>query len=682
MSKKIDYNSYWQIDENPISRTGIFPYLGRQISPLLEPNKVYDVLRPEEELFSQETMNSFKLKPLVNDHCMLGEDFTPAEKHGIHGVLGERIGRKGDFLVANMEIYSETIKNEIRNGKKELSLGYFCDYDLTPGTYRGRHYDAVQRNLRGNHIALVDKGRMGHDVRVMDGMRSNDAKNVLVYDEMPFMEGMTGDSKDPDFDKKHPKDKNDQYFIEKESSGTAESKEKEEETENNNENAESESEKKQDMGEENAESNPNNSFKETALLNPKITEALKTTPDKLANGVIFALTGNPVASITGNEFPKTEKHIVDDVAEYYQKEYGGKITHPELGDILLDYKGVKNDYRHGIGRLKCASFICVPQVILKGQIYAVEKNRKGKGYDTYCIIAPVEINGKRYIEEVIIKSSKEKNRLYLHEVEIKEKLEDLFLREPQTQGNKNLPASKLSIAEKIAKSKSETANDFNSGETEKAAAKEKGMKDEKESKNPPEAADPGEEKKARPEEESATDKKSCDGGKTARIAEILKGKTDEQTIAAVMEALGQPDDTEEAGDGDEQKAEGKKEKEPEAKDKKPEVKEEGKTAKKEASAEDAALSDSVFDRLEAEIASRIAARDALVSRLKPIIGEFKGEAMTKRQVIEYACDALSLTEKTEKALTACLDRKEAEGTAYVKGGASNHSVIERFLKGE
>ena len=100
---------------------GIFPYLGRQISPNLEPDRVYNILRPEEELFSQETMDSFKLKPLVNDHCMLGEDFTTAEKHGIHGVLGERIRCKGDFL-ANMEIYSETLKNEIRNGKKELSL--------------------------------------------------------------------------------------------------------------------------------------------------------------------------------------------------------------------------------------------------------------------------------------------------------------------------------------------------------------------------------------------------------------------------------------------------------------------------------------------------------------------------------------------------------------------------------
>lgn len=47
-------------------------------------------------------------------------------------------------------------------------MGYFCDYELTPGTFNGIHYDAVQRNIRGNHIALVEEGRMGSDVRVMD----------------------------------------------------------------------------------------------------------------------------------------------------------------------------------------------------------------------------------------------------------------------------------------------------------------------------------------------------------------------------------------------------------------------------------------------------------------------------------------------------------------------------------
>lgn len=695
MSKKIDYNSYWQIDENPISRTGIFPYLGRQISPLLEPNKVYDVLRPEEELFSQETMNSFKLKPLVNDHCMLGEDFTPAEKHGIHGVLGERIGRKGDFLVANMEIYSETIKNEIRNGKKELSLGYFCDYDLTPGTYRGRHYDAVQRNLRGNHIALVDKGRMGHDVRVMDGMRVNDAKNVLVYDEMPFVEDGKSINNFPLEDIDHWITCNGSHIPVLKGDSTEVALWKFFEIQRREE----------------AKRNKN----QKRTIEPALEAKINQLPKDIAEGVKFALTSEIVAKISGTEFQKDGVPLTVKVPEFYQKAYGGKAKNPELGDVLLDVRGVKDDMAHGVGSVKGAAFMCVPEVIKKGFIYDRQKNWKGRGYDTFVIIAPVEIGGKKYIEEVIVKKGTERQGLYLHEVGLKKELENVF----KTTNGGTSPASRLIIAEKITKSNSqqgntqqtgnagqstsaavsaqkismnsmdglfkeinEAFNDFNSGETEKAAAKEKGMKDEKESKNPPEAADPGEEKKARPEEESVEDKKSCDSGKSARIAEILKGKTDEQTIAAVMEALGQPDDTEEAGDGDEQKAEGKKEKEPESKDKKPEGKEEGKTAKKEASTEDAALSDSVFDRLEAEIASRIAARDALVSRLKPIIGEFKGEAMTKRQVIEYACDALSLTEKTEKALTACLDRKEAEGTAYVKGGGSNHSVIERFLKGE
>lgn len=181
--KQVDHNGYWYIENNPISRTGVFPYLGKQISDELEPDKVYQVYRPADELFSPEAMASFELMPLVDDHTMLGKDYTPAEQKGIEGVLGEKIGRSGDMLTADIKIYSESLKDEIRNGKKELSLGYFCDYDLTPGTYKGQHYDAVQRNLRGNHIALVDKGRMGREVRVMD-KALNIVKNCPVHDSI------------------------------------------------------------------------------------------------------------------------------------------------------------------------------------------------------------------------------------------------------------------------------------------------------------------------------------------------------------------------------------------------------------------------------------------------------------------------------------------------------------------
>lgn len=181
--KQIDHNQFWLIKDNPITKAGVFPYLGKQISPSLEPDKIYQVYRPEEEI--KKAADTFKLVPLVDDHTMLGPDFTPAEQKGVHGVLGEDIQERNGTLFADVKIFSEQLKREIQDGKKELSLGYFCKYDLTPGQYNGMHYDAVQRDLKGNHIALVDNGRMGHDVRVMDAMAFDALDIVGTMDENP-----------------------------------------------------------------------------------------------------------------------------------------------------------------------------------------------------------------------------------------------------------------------------------------------------------------------------------------------------------------------------------------------------------------------------------------------------------------------------------------------------------------
>ena len=174
--KQVDHNQFWLIKDNPITKAGVFPYFGRQISPSLEPDKIYQVYRPAGEI--KKAADTFKLVPLVDDHTMLGPGFTPAEEKGVHGVLGEDIKEKDGTLYADVKIFSEQLKREIQDGKKELSLGYFCRYDLTPGQYNGMHYDAVQKDLKGNHIALVDNGRMGHDVRVMDSM-AFDAMDIV-----------------------------------------------------------------------------------------------------------------------------------------------------------------------------------------------------------------------------------------------------------------------------------------------------------------------------------------------------------------------------------------------------------------------------------------------------------------------------------------------------------------------
>lgn len=168
--KEVDPNGYWYLYDNPITKVGVFPYLGKQISPELEPDKIYYVYRPEEELTRPETMESFKSKPLIDEHEMLGQKFTPAEEKGIHGTLGENVkyDKTKETVTNNLVIYSEAMKDLVQSGKKELSLGYTCRYDLTPGEYKGQHYDAIQRDIYLNHIALVDEGRMGHEVCITD----------------------------------------------------------------------------------------------------------------------------------------------------------------------------------------------------------------------------------------------------------------------------------------------------------------------------------------------------------------------------------------------------------------------------------------------------------------------------------------------------------------------------------
>ena len=190
-----DFNGWYEIKENPLTKVGVFPYLGKQIDDSLEPDQIYHVLRPAEELADEETQKSFRLLPWIDDHVMLGspsEGLTPAEKKGIQGVVGEDIVFDGEYLKANIKVFSEKLAKQIESGKKELSIGYRCLYDLTAGVYNGQHYDAIQRSIRGNHLALVDEGRAGPDVSVLDHWKVTlDKKEfVKMEDKKPEAKAM------------------------------------------------------------------------------------------------------------------------------------------------------------------------------------------------------------------------------------------------------------------------------------------------------------------------------------------------------------------------------------------------------------------------------------------------------------------------------------------------------------
>lgn len=174
-ARKEDVNGFITVEKNPISRSGVFPYLGKSVAKRdkagniidgTDPDKMYNVYRPDSELSDPEAIESFKLVPLVDDHTMLGNGQVPAEEKGIHGTTGEEVEFRDGVLYATLRIFSETLKQMIEAGKTALSLGYYCAYEKAPGIFNGQPYEYIQRRMRGNHIALVDAARC--DVAVLD----------------------------------------------------------------------------------------------------------------------------------------------------------------------------------------------------------------------------------------------------------------------------------------------------------------------------------------------------------------------------------------------------------------------------------------------------------------------------------------------------------------------------------
>jgi hypothetical protein len=196
-AREYDSNGWPEIKKNPISKTGVYPYLGKQIDSSLEPEKTYMVLRPAEELSDPETIESFKLLPWVYIHPsrLLGAEedgrVSPDEK-GVAGVTGEDVFFEGDTLYANLKLFSDNLQELVDSGEvPELSLGYGCKYKLSSGVYNGISYDAIQHTIRGNHLASVPKGRMGPEVAVLDHLTVTfDAKDITMPDTEKAMDAV------------------------------------------------------------------------------------------------------------------------------------------------------------------------------------------------------------------------------------------------------------------------------------------------------------------------------------------------------------------------------------------------------------------------------------------------------------------------------------------------------------
>lgn len=166
--RRMDWNGFMEVRDNPISKVGVFPYMGSEIPGAEDPDRIYYVYRPAEELSRKETIDSFKLMPFIDEHEVLGKSGMPAERKGMQGTLGEQIYFDAPYLRGNIKIHSSAAQSLIAAGKVELSPCYGCDWEKGDGSFEGAPYQYTQRNIMGNHLALVEEGRTGPDVAVQD----------------------------------------------------------------------------------------------------------------------------------------------------------------------------------------------------------------------------------------------------------------------------------------------------------------------------------------------------------------------------------------------------------------------------------------------------------------------------------------------------------------------------------
>ena len=148
-------------------RTGIQLYSGDEVGkPDMQVVRVY---RPAEQVFAQDSLQSFTHAPVTMNH--------PAEavndgnwKDLAVGEVSTAAKKDGEWVHLPLILKDRAAIAAVESGKRELSAGYTCELVWGDGmTPEGEPFNATQTNIKINHLAIVDRGRAGSMARIGDG---------------------------------------------------------------------------------------------------------------------------------------------------------------------------------------------------------------------------------------------------------------------------------------------------------------------------------------------------------------------------------------------------------------------------------------------------------------------------------------------------------------------------------
>jgi hypothetical protein len=172
------------------TRPGIFEYVD-------ERGVVLRVLRPRDQVFDKESMDSLRNKPATFDHPEneILPDSTNIQKYMV-GAVHDQVEEVDDFVRTKLTVYRKDAIDAIDAGNDEVSCGYKAVFEECPGSVDPEFgpYDLKQTNIRYNHLAVgIDEGRGGPSVRIL-----LDSKTATIKGENPM--GKKFKLGDKDFD--------------------------------------------------------------------------------------------------------------------------------------------------------------------------------------------------------------------------------------------------------------------------------------------------------------------------------------------------------------------------------------------------------------------------------------------------------------------------------------------------
>lgn len=173
LTAKIDDDGFLH-DSPVVGRIGIQEYRNTDGSIRRE-------LRLPEEVFNADSLASFEGKPITVDHPKGGRVTSKNATKLIVGTMLKSGNQDGDTVRAPIVIHAP----ESIGARRQLSLGYTCNLDMTAGEWNGQRYDAIQRNIRINHLSVVQSARAGAIARLnIDGNESpEDAAPSLTKEQ-------------------------------------------------------------------------------------------------------------------------------------------------------------------------------------------------------------------------------------------------------------------------------------------------------------------------------------------------------------------------------------------------------------------------------------------------------------------------------------------------------------------